>query len=561
VRECVENALDLVAPRAAEKRIDLAYLIDDGVPHALVGDVTRVRQILINLLGNALKFTEQGEVVVSVTGHRLEESNNNSPAEFEIHYSIRDTGIGIPPDRMDRLFKSFSQVDASTTRKYGGTGLGLAISKRLSELMGGQMWVESQVGKGSIFHFTIHVWSAPTEARLHLYAASPQLKGRRVLIVDDNVTNRTILTRQAQTWDMLPHATGAPSEALEWIQRGDPFDIAILDMHMPEMDGMTLAKEIRKHRDARALPLVMLTSLGRREVGSDLYDFAAFMSKPIKQSQLFNTLLSVFGAQPIVAKPAPTASQFDATMGTRLPLRILLAEDHAINQKLALQMLKKMGYRADVAANGLEVLDAIARQPYDVVLMDIHMPEMDGLEATRRLRQQAPNSNRLYIVAMTANAMQGDKEICLEAGMNDYISKPVQVNELQTALERAAIHAATPVETQAIDWTVVENLRLLQEDGQEDFAQSMIDLYLQTTPPLIESIQTAVAQGNAAELQHAAHTLKGNSSSLGVSQVADLCKRLEMLGRGGSVDGAALLLEELKRAWARAVQEFGQPRQ
>ena len=556
VRECVESALDLVASKAAEKRLDLAYLIDDGVPHALVGDVTRVRQILINLLGNALKFTEHGEIVISVNAQRAEQA----PEKYQIHFSIRDTGIGIPKDRMDRLFKSFSQVDASTTRKYGGTGLGLAISKRLSEMMGGEMWVESEVGKGSTFHFTLRAQSAPSEARIYSRVGQTQLDGKRVLIVDDNSTNRTILTRQTQTWNMLPRATGSPLEALEWIRRGDPFDLAILDMQMPEMDGMTLAKEIRVLRDARVLPLMMLTSLGRREVGADLIDFAAFLSKPIKQSLLYNALISVFAAHPVAPVHAPATTQFDAGMATRLPLHILLAEDHAINQKLALQMLKKMGYRADVAANGIEVLEAMARQPYDVVLMDVQMPEMDGLEATRRLRQQSPNGKRVYIVAMTANAMQGDREECLEVGMDDYVSKPVQVKELQMALERAAVRAATPVEAKVIDWSVLDNLRMLQEEGQEDFVQSMIDLYVKTTPQLLASIHTAIALGNPTELQHAAHTLKGNSNSLGATQVADLSKRLEMIGRSGTVDGAVELNEELARAYARVAQEFALPR-
>ncbi|MBI5032420.1 MAG: PAS domain S-box protein [Chloroflexi bacterium] len=555
MRDCVESALDLVASKATEKRLDLAYLIEDSVPHALMGDVTRVRQILINLLGNALKFTEQGEVVVNVTAQRLSPQADAPSPLFEVHYSIRDTGIGIPQDRMDRLFRSFSQVDASTTRKYGGTGLGLAISKRLSEMMGGSMWVESQVSKGSIFHFTVQAHSAPTEARIRPSMGEPRLDGKRVLIVDDNATNRTILTRQTQSWNMLPRATGSPLEALEWIKRGDPFDVAILDMHMPEMDGMTLAKEIRQSRDARMLPLTMLTSLGRREVGADLIEFAAFMSKPIKQSQLYNMLTSVFAAQPVNQVHEPTTMQFDASMATRLPLRILLAEDHTINQKLAMQMLKKMGYRADVAGNGLEAVEAVQRQTYDVVLMDVHMPEMDGLEATRKIRQ-LPNCSRIYIIAMTANAMQGDRETCLEAGMDDYISKPVQVKELQTALERGAVRAATPPEVQAIDWTVLDNLRMLQEEGQEDFVQGMIDLYLKTSPQLLGEIQAAIANKNPSELQHAAHTLKGNSNSLGAVQVANLSKRLEMLGKSGSVDGAVELSEELQVAFERVMQEF-----
>ena len=557
VRECIESALDLVSSKASEKRLDLAYLIEDGVPQVLLGDVTRVRQIVINLLSNALKFTEQGEIVINVSAQPLSHSVDVPLSMYEVKFAVRDTGIGIPPERMDRLFKSFSQVDASTTRKYGGTGLGLAISKRLSELMGGKMWVESQMGKGSVFSFTIRAPSAPTEARIHPHVEQPKLDGRRVLIVDDNLTNRTILNRQTQQWNMLPRATGEPLEALEWIRRGDPFDIAILDMHMPDMDGLTLAQAIRETRDPQALPLMMLTSLGRREVGADLVNFVSFLSKPIKQSQLYNALVSVFEAQPITKTHEPATMTFDSQMATRLPLRILLAEDHAINQRLALQMLKKMGYRADVVANGLEALDAVLRQPYDVVLMDVHMPEMDGLEATRRICQQMQGTPRPLIIAMTANAMQGDREECLEAGMDDYISKPIQVKDLQEALERSGVRAALATQqSSTIDWSVLENLRMLQEEGQPDFVQGMVELYVKSTPPLIEAIRAAIDQGNAAQLQESAHTLKGNSKSLGVSQVAEISKQLEGIGKSGNLGGAIDLYQELKIEFERATQEL-----
>ena len=276
LRDCVEESLDLLAPKAAEKSLDLAYLIDDQVPHTVVGDITRLRQILVNLLSNAVKFTEEGEVVVSLTSRPLTSLQvGGTEGGHELHFAVRDTGIGIPKERMDRLFQSFSQVDASTTRKYGGTGLGLTISKRLAEMMGGTMWVESEMGQGSIFHFTILAEAAPARKRVYLHAPEPKLAGKRVLIVDDNATSRRILTKQTESWEMLPRAAASGPEALQWIRQGDPFDIAILDMRMPEMDGLTLTAEIRKHRDPQALPLVMLTSLGRREEGSQTTEFAA----------------------------------------------------------------------------------------------------------------------------------------------------------------------------------------------------------------------------------------------------------------------------------------------
>ena len=454
LRECMESALELVSTRAEEKKLDLAVEIAPGVPGAIVNDVTRLRQVLINLLNNAVKFTEKGEVVISVTVEKdggLEKRETSSKGEgnqpaspITLHFGVRDTGIGIPADRIHRLFQSFSQVDASTTRKYGGTGLGLAISKRLAEMMGGSMWVESQHGVGSIFHFTIRAEPARLEARAHLQGQQTSLAGRRLLVVDDNPTNRRIIILQTRDWGMIASETGSPHEALQWIGRGDPFDIAILDMNMPEMDGLQLAQEIRKLPTpaAKALPLVMLSSVGGREAGAEKVDWAAYLTKPIKQSQLFNLLTGIFERAEGKAKAATRAAQtakptVDPQMATRHPLSLLLAEDNAFNQKLAMHLLKQMGYRADVAGNGLEAIQAVERQHYDVILMDVQMPEMDGLEASRQICARWPQGKRPRIVAMTANAMQGDREMCLQAGMDDYISKPIRPTELCEALERA----------------------------------------------------------------------------------------------------------------------------
>src|SRR6266487_2537027 len=437
LRSCVESALELVAASASGKGLDLAYLLDRGLPGAIVGDATRLRQILINLLNNAIKFTDTGEVVVSVDGEALESGEEEIAREYKLHFAVRDSGIGIPPDRLSRLFESFSQVDASTTRRYGGTGLGLAISKRLSELMGGTIWAESRVREGSAFHFTIQAEQAPTLAPVHEHGAPPQLHGRRVLIVDDNATNRHILVSQAESWGMLARDTASPAQALEWIRRGDPFDLAILDMHMPEMDGGTLAEEIRRYRDARELPLVMLTSLGSWGELRGGVEFAASLTKPIKPSQLYDTLMSVFGATPAgVQAPAPREGPVEEPAEQRMPLRILVAEDNVVNQQLALLLLGKLGYRADVTADGLAALQALEREPYDVVLMDVQMPTMDGLEATRRIHQQWSEGQRPHVIAATANAMQEEREACLAAGMDDYLPKPIRVEELAAALGR-----------------------------------------------------------------------------------------------------------------------------
>jgi PAS domain S-box-containing protein len=473
LRECIEESLDLLASKAAEKGLDLAYLIEDHTPSTVIGDITRLRQILVNLLSNAVKFTHTGEVVISVNGgwrmadgglkevvsspptttpRREPDDASGSfippsairhPPWYEIHFAVSDTGIGIPPDRLDHLFQSFTQLDASTTRRYGGTGLGLAISKRLAEMMGGTMWVESEPGRGSTFHFTIVVEAAPSQPRVYRRADQPSLTGKRVLIVDDNETNRRILTLQAQSWGMLPAVAASGLEALQRIDHGEYFDVAILDMHMPEMDGMTLAEEIRRQRDGQAVPLVMLTSIGHRDTAKRSVEFAAFLTKPIKQSHLYNVLINVFENHVVKTQPATIPRQIDPRLAQRLPLRILLVEDNTVNQRVALRILERMGYRADLAANGLEVLQVLKRQAYDVVLMDVHMPEMDGLEATERICRQWPKPLRPRIIAMTANAMQGDREECLAAGMDDYISKPVRPEELQAALERCHPPALT----------------------------------------------------------------------------------------------------------------------
>ncbi len=444
MRECIESAVDLLATKAAEKKLELAVSIDSDVPLAVKGDVTRLRQILINLLNNAVKFTNRGEVILEVGSQKSEVGSDTSdlqPLTSIIQFSVRDTGIGISPEHRDRLFKSFSQIDASTTRKYGGTGLGLVISKRLAELMGGAMWVESGgLGKGSTFHFTIRAETAPAVASAHLEISPAQLKDKRVLIVDDNATNRMILIKQIESWGMIPQAVGTGKEALTIIDGGGVFDLAILDMQMPEMDGMMLAAAIRERRTAKQLPMMMLTSMGSREEGASEL-FAAFLTKPVKASQLYNVLVEVLAASPKKKATGPLQlreTQFDVTLGERCPLRVLLAEDNLVNQKLALRMLERFGYRADMVANGLEVLQALDRQDYDLIFMDVQMPEMDGLEATRQIRGQYPPHKQPRIVAMTANAMQGDREECLAAGMNDYISKPIKVAELMKALESSA---------------------------------------------------------------------------------------------------------------------------
>jgi len=436
VRECVESALDLIAGRANEKKLEIAYLFEGEVPAAVDGDVTRLRQILLNLLSNAVKFTEQGEVVLTVQVRRSDDGG--AP---QLEFAVRDNGIGLSEAGKAKLFQSFSQADSSTTRKYGGTGLGLAISKRLAELMGGTMWVESKgAGQGSTFRFTIAAPKAelPDSARRSFIGEQPALAGKRLLVVDDNATNRKILKLQTQRWGMAPKETEFPQQALEWLNAGEQFDLAILDMHMPETDGVELAKAVRAIN--KDLPLVLFTSLGRKEAvaeGGDL--FKTTLAKPLRQSTLFDTLMTLLGGDDAPRAPEPKAKpKMDPGMAARHPLRILLVEDNVVNQKLALRLLQQMGYRADLASNGVEALESVARQSYDVILMDVQMPEMDGLEASRQITAKWPAGKRPRIIAMTANAMQGDREECMAAGMDDYLTKPIRVNALVEALHNVS---------------------------------------------------------------------------------------------------------------------------
>jgi CheY-like chemotaxis protein len=355
--------------------------------------------------------------------------------QVKLTFSVRDTGIGLSSEGMSRLFQSFSQADSSTTRKYGGTGLGLAISKRLSELMGGEMRAESEgLGKGSTFMFSIIAPVADLPAaKLHEHlGVQPELQGKRILIVDDNATNRRILNLQTAKWGMLTRDTESPNEAIKWIDSGESFDLAILDMHMPEMDGLQLAKRIREMNGK--IPLVLFSSLGRREVADEANLFDAYLTKPIKQSQLFDTIAGIFTTMRAQEeKPEVDRIKLDPGMAARHPLRILLAEDNAVNQKLALRLLQQMGYRADIASNGIEAIESVERQTYDVILMDVQMPEMDGLEATRQIVKRWPDHHP-RVIGLTANAMQGDRDLCIAAGMSDYITKPIRVNELVDAL-------------------------------------------------------------------------------------------------------------------------------
>ncbi len=574
LRSCIEDGLDLLAAKSAEKKIDLAYQMDDDFPTRLIGDVTRIRQVLVNLISNGVKFTATGEVVVQVKSLSSPPAGKISSEPWHLHFLVRDTGIGIPVDRLARLFKSFSQADASTTRHFGGTGLGLAISKRLVELMGGKMWVESVPQKGSTFHFTLPLQAAPATTPLPLDGPQPQLAKARVLIVDDNATNCRILKLQTAKWGMVPRDTQNAAEALEWLKAGEQFDLAILDMQMPGMDGVMLAHEIRKMPQRSTIPLILLASMGVRsdqpEVASA--NFASCLTKPIKPAQLHEVLTRVISGAKPAAQKAPANTKLDPTLASRLPIRVLLCDDNIVNQKVAMRLLQQMGYRADLAANGVEALAALDRQVYDLIFMDVMMPEMGGFEATgiirdrQKLPAQHPNyKSPIIIVAMTASAMQGDREKCLAAGMDDYLAKPVRLDDVRTIVERwgaIATQVELPVEPgAATDGTSSAAPASAQEDpvdmerlndftdGDPDSFRELANLYINQTSEQLTQLEEAVRKGSAADVRRLAHSCAGASATCGMRRIVPLLRDLEKEGYDEKLVHSATLCQ-------KALEEF-----
>ncbi len=431
LRSCIEDAFDLIAPKAAEKKLELIIEVQPDIPTMIVGDVTRLRQIIVNLLSNAVKFTEKGEIVLRA------EIKERDGDEMFLQFSVSDTGIGIPADRLGRLFKSFSQVDASTTRQYGGTGLGLAISKRLSEMMGGKIWVESEVNVGTTFYFTIHTRVSHEKPEEVIEAPADLLEGKKMLLVDDNKTNLEVLGKMLEHCGIEIHKACSANEAIRYLTTNVHLDMALVDVQMPEMDGLMLAETVKEMSKWKNLPIILLSSVHQTDVEfrNKKHLFNAFITKPVKKNQLLKTIASVLGHEIEVQKRK--ANRLDPEMGKKHPLRILLAEDNVINQKVAGRLLEKLGYQPDIVANGLEVLEALERQPYDVILMDLQMPEMDGLQASEAINEKWPDKTRRpTIIALTANAMKEDRDRSLKAGMDDYLSKPIDVLDLIDALKK-----------------------------------------------------------------------------------------------------------------------------
>ena len=561
LRSCVEECIDLVTAQAARKGLELAFSVSPECPPAIWGDAGRLRQILVNLLGNAVKFTDAGEVVLQV------ESRSVAPGEHQLRFLVRDTGIGIPADRIDRLFQTFSQVDSSTTRRFGGTGLGLAISKRLAELMCGEVTVESQIGRGSTFQ--VDFWAAEAQSPTSLpdVCRDGTLAGLRVLVVDDNEANRRILATLARSWGMVVREAANGEQALDELRRNERCDVLLADFHMPKLDGIDLALAVLALGLEPPPRLVLLSSAGtgKSEARSRGATLDGFLPKPVKPGPLLSLLTSLFrdpgSSGGTALRELPTV---DASLAARHPLRLLIAEDNAVNQKVALAMLSKLGYQADVAGDGFEAIAAIERQPYDVVLMDVHMPHLDGLEAAQRVCARWPAGERPRLIAMTADALAGDRERCIAAGMDDYVSKPVRIEELADALARSGplanrvrpgAAATPPAGTEgAAEAISLADLELLRTSIGDEAFLAVVEEYLESSPGWVVELKAAVESVSVERIRALAHDLKSTSRTVGARRVSTLSRELEEQARGGRLNApeslAARIAEELEIARA-----------
>ncbi len=575
LRDAVETTVEILAERAHKKEIELACSFQAGLPGRLRGDPVRLRQVLTNLASNAVKFTDAGEVIIRVT--RVPNQHDGSFLRFEVN----DTGIGISEDALRRIFQEFTQADGSTTRKYGGTGLGLTISKQLVEMMGGRIGVNSTPGAGSTFWFEIPFSPAAGDAEDATVTVRSSagvktaewLAGRRLLLVDDTVSYRQILREQLETpgLDMVETDSGAAALSLltEAAAAGRPFAAVLIDLDIDDGDGLALAQNVRNLPALAETRIVMLANLLNRLPAATLIatGISACLVKPIRQSRLAECLREVVTLDASNQLQAPeSAERMPPSMLTEAArhVRILLAEDNVVNQRVALKQLKKLGFSADAVANGIEVLSALQRIPYDIIIMDCQMPEMDGYEVTARIRQGGSDSyihlrSSPYIIALTANAMQGDRERCLALGMNDYLTKPLHLHQLERALQRALLKArpadnadspspAPPTPgVEVLDRTVIDGLKELREPGQPDPLAELVQLFFRDTQPRLESMEQAMGRDDLSTLAASAHTLKGSASNLGARQLAALCASLEKLAKAGNASQARERFFEVKQ--------------
>jgi CheY-like chemotaxis protein len=566
LRDNLGDALHALGIRAAEKKLELAYLVPPDVPDALLGDPHRLRQIIVNLVGNAIKFTDQGEVVLAVTIEDHDEEH------VHLHFVVSDTGIGIPEDKQRQIFEAFTQADTSTTRRYGGTGLGLTISMQLVKLMGGRLWVESEVGKGSTFHFDIR-FGLLREKEANTWTRPESLQNMPVLVVDDNKTNRRVLQDVLANWGMQPILAADGESALAILtvaaEREEPIRLALLDVMMPGMDGFQLAERIRQDERLASCTLLLLSSAGLMEDPTRCSDLgiARYLIKPVKQSDLRDALLRALGA-PLDARRAPGLLPGAHALAAA-PLRILLAEDGLVNQQVACRLLEVRGHRVTVANNGREALALLGRDKFDLALMDVQMPEMDGFEATAAIRlREKTTGGHIPIIAMTANAMKGDRERCLAAGMDGYLAKPIRSKDLYETVEAItptvpwikevpieAIRSEEPVEKGVLDW----NIAVQRVGGRSDLLTKMVQVFLEESGKLMPAIRQAIDQRDGPTLRRVAHSLKGSADCFAAEAAVEAALRLELMGKEGKLtdaDEAYLVLQTEIERLERALAEY-----
>jgi signal transduction histidine kinase/DNA-binding response OmpR family regulator len=551
LQDSIADTMRVLALRAHQKGLELAYQVGPEIPTYVVGDPGRLRQILVNLVGNAIKFTQKGEVVVQA------QLASQTDHELNLHFSVADTGIGIPAEKHSLIFEAFAQADGTTTRNYGGTGLGLAISSQLAGLMGGRIWVESTVGKGSTFHFTVHFGVAERQHASDIQTFQAELLHLPVLLVDDNATNRRILTDLTKGWGMKPVAVESGPAALEAMTQAEiddhGFKLAIIDGNMPGMDGFELAERIKKDPRMAGAMIMMLTSAGHRGDAARCrrLGIVAYLLKPIRKSELLAAILTVLGQRSSGAT-IDLITRYSLRETPR-GLRILLVEDNRVNQVVVLRMLEKMGHTVKIACNGREAMSFTAAEIFDLVFMDVQMPEMDGLTATRNIRGREKKTGfHIPIVAMTAHAMKGDKERCLEAGMDGYISKPVSSKEIEDMISTIAVtETATPtlIEVQAapsppIAWDRAKALERV--DGDEQLLQEVVQIFLEESPKQLAKLRQAVTVGDADLLERAAHSMKGELGYLAVPDACQKARVLEQMGRTRNLEQAAETLAVLE---------------
>lgn len=553
LRETLGDALQVLGFRAAQKGLELAYRIPPQVPDALIGDPGRLCQIVVNLVGNAIKFTEHGEIVLDVAP---EPGVRGQDSGVSLHFSVRDTGIGIPAEKQHLIFESFRQVDSSTTRRFGGTGLGLAISTQLVALMGGRVWVDSAVGAGSTFHFTA-TFGLDRDKTSRPTLPPEILKGMPVLVVDDNHTNRHIIEEMLVNWGMQPTVVGSGPAALAEFHcaalAGRPFELVLLDILMPDMDGFTVAEKLKADPNRGKALVLLLSSAGQTISATRCQELgiSRCLTKPIKQSDLLDAVLRAFSAREAQMREVHVQRTDASGAPTQLaarPLHILLAEDGLVNQQVAVGLLNLRGHSVVVAGTGAAAVAALEKEAFDVVLMDVQMPEMDGLQATAVIRtREAATGKHVPIIAMTAYAMQGDRERCLEAGMDDYLAKPIRPDTLYAAIEKYAPAAAGPTAerkpTQHLDFSgTLERLR-----GRKDALRKLSQLFCTESACLLDEIRAAIAGADPVRLQRAAHTLKGSADCVGARCAVEAARRLELMGRSSDLTGAGDVCQSLEK--------------